>query len=101
MRRLDLIVNAGASYRGVALNDSDSMISLADVIVDGRIAPQAPGETPIELYKRAAELGNQNGERGYKALVAKAQWDIVLGLIAFLAVTTALSTIIGLSIFVF
>jgi hypothetical protein len=55
------------------------MISLADVIVDGRIAPQAPGETPIELYKRAAELGNQNGERGYKALVAKAQWDIVLG----------------------
>jgi hypothetical protein len=71
--RYDLGRAVAIFRRGVALNDSDSMISLADVIVDGRIAPQAPGETPIELYKRAAELGNQNGERGYKALVAKAQ----------------------------
>jgi TPR repeat protein len=71
--RYDLGKAVAIFRRGVALNDSDSMISLAGVIVDGRVAPQAPGETPIELYKRAAELGNQNAERGYKALVAKDQ----------------------------
>ena len=71
--RGDLGTAVALYRRGIALNDSDSMFSLADLIGDGRVAPQAPGETPIELYKRAADLGNQNGVRGYQAEVAKTQ----------------------------
>jgi hypothetical protein len=69
----DLTTAVAFYRRGIALNDSDSMFSLADLIGDKRVMPQAPGETPIELYKRAADLGNQNGVRGYQAEVAKAQ----------------------------
>jgi hypothetical protein len=59
--------------KGVDLGDSDSMVSLGDLIGDGRVAPMGPQENQIELYKRAAELGNQNGARGYQAELAKAQ----------------------------
>ena len=56
--------NAAALFRrGIALNDSDSMISLADLIGDYRVMPQSPEETPPELYRRAADLGNQIGVR--------------------------------------
>ncbi len=69
----DLATAVPIFRRGVALGDSDSMVSLADLIVDNRVMPQAPGEAPIELYRRAADLGNQNGVRGYQAKVAIAQ----------------------------
>lgn len=59
--------------KGVEAGDSDSMVSLGDLVGDGRVAPMGQQETPIELYKRAAELGNQNGARGYQAELAKAQ----------------------------
>ena len=66
--------NAVALFRrGIALNDSDSMISLADLISDNHVMPQSPQEAPIELYRRAADLGNQIGVRGYQAEVGKAQ----------------------------
>ncbi len=59
--------------KGVDLGDSDSMVSLGDLIGDGRVEPMGPQENQIELYKRAADLGNQNGVRGYQAELAKAQ----------------------------
>ena len=34
---------------------------------------QSPSETPLELYKRAADLGNENGTRAYQDELAKAQ----------------------------
>jgi TPR repeat protein len=71
--RGDLGTAVAIFRKGVALNDSDSMDSLADLINDGRVAPQGPDEAPIELYRRAAELGNEYGARGYQALVAKGQ----------------------------
>ena len=58
--------------KGLALGDSDSMVSLGDLIANGRVAPLGP-ESPIELYRRAAELGNQNGARGYQTEVARTQ----------------------------
>lgn len=58
---------------GVQLGDSDSMVSLADMIGDNEVAPAGPNETPIELYKRSADLGNANGARAYQALLISAQ----------------------------
>ena len=49
------------------------MLSLADQIEKGRVIPQGPNETPIELYKRAADLGNENGVRAYQTELANAQ----------------------------
>ncbi len=49
------------------------MLTLADLIEKGRVNPQGPNETPIELYKRAADLGNENGVRAYQAELAKTQ----------------------------
>jgi hypothetical protein len=59
--------------KGIELDDSDSMISLADLVENNQVMSQSPSETPLELYKRAAELGNQNAVRAYQAEVAKAQ----------------------------
>ena len=49
------------------------MLMLADLVEKGRVIPQGPNETPIELYKRAADLGNENGVRAYQAELANAQ----------------------------
>ena len=71
--RGDIDTAASLFRKGVALGDLDFMVSLGDLVGDGRVAPLAPNESPIELYRRAAELGNQNGARGYQAELAKAQ----------------------------
>jgi hypothetical protein len=71
--RGDLTTAVAIFRKGVSLADSDSMVSLADLIADGRVAPQGPEEAPIELYRRAAEIGNQYAIRGYQALVSKTQ----------------------------
>jgi hypothetical protein len=44
---------------GADLNDSDSMLSLAEMIDRGHAVPRSPTETKLELYHRAAQLGNQ------------------------------------------
>jgi TPR repeat protein len=59
--------------RGIELGDTDSMLTLAELIENGSVAPQNPNETPLELYKRAAELGNDNGARACQGELAKAQ----------------------------
>jgi hypothetical protein len=71
--RKDLATAVALWRKGVDLGDSDSMLTLADLIEKGRVNPQGPNETPIELYKRAADLGNENGARAYQAELAKAQ----------------------------
>jgi hypothetical protein len=71
--RKDLETAAVLWRKGIQLGDSDSMLSFADLIDKGRIIPSSPNETPFELYKRAAELGNENGVRAYQAEQAKAQ----------------------------
>jgi TPR repeat protein len=68
------IAKATAIFRlGAQLGDTDSMVSLADMIGDNEVVPTGPDETPLELYKRAAELGNPNGIRAYQAALANAQ----------------------------
>ena len=59
--------------KGIQSGDLDLMLSLADLIDKGRVIPIGPNETTLELYKRAAELGNQNGVRAYQAEQAKVQ----------------------------
>jgi hypothetical protein len=59
--------------KGVQLGDSDSMVSLADLIGDGLVIPEGPNETTLELYGRAAQLGNQNAVRAYQQALANAQ----------------------------
>jgi TPR repeat protein len=44
---------------GVDLNDSDSMVSLAEMIDRNYAAPRGPAETRLGLYHRAAQLGNK------------------------------------------
>jgi len=44
--------------RGVELDDPDSMMSLAEMIDQGRAVPRTPSETKIQLYARAARLGH-------------------------------------------
>ena len=44
------------------------MLTLAQLIENGSVTPQSPNETPLELYKRAADLGNENGARAYQQL---------------------------------
>ena len=45
--------------RGVDLGDSDSMVSLAEMIDRNYAFPRGPGETKLALYHRAAQLGNK------------------------------------------
>jgi hypothetical protein len=71
--RKDLATAVVLFRKGVELGDSDSMLSLADMIESGQVMPESPSETPLDLYKRAAELGNQNGIRAYQAELANAQ----------------------------
>jgi hypothetical protein len=44
---------------GVDLGDSDSMLSLAEMIDRNYAFPRGPGETKLALYHRAAQLGNK------------------------------------------
>jgi hypothetical protein len=69
----DLATAVPLYRKGVELDDSDSMISLADLVEKNQVMPQSPSETPLELYKRASELGNQNAVRAYQAELEKAQ----------------------------
>jgi tetratricopeptide (TPR) repeat protein len=71
--RKDLATAVVLFRKGVELGDSDSMLSLADLIENGQVTPENPNETPLELYKRAAGLGNQNGVRAYQAELTNAQ----------------------------
>jgi len=71
--RKDLATAISIFRRGIELGDSDSMISLADLVESNQVIPQTPSETPLKLYKRAAELGNQNAIRAYQDELAKAQ----------------------------
>jgi tetratricopeptide (TPR) repeat protein len=45
--------------KGVDLNDTDSMLSLAEMIDRGYAVPRRPAETKLALYHRAAQLGNK------------------------------------------
>jgi len=58
---------------GVQIGDSDSMISLADLLDKGLAVPASAQESAMELYKRAAELGNQNAVRAYQDEVMKVE----------------------------
>jgi TPR repeat protein len=71
--RKDIATATALFRKGAELDDSDSMISLADLIENNQVMPESPNETPLGLYKRAADLGNQNAIRGYQAEVANAQ----------------------------
>ena len=59
--------------RGVQAGDSDSMVSLAEMIERGYASPANPNEERLELYRRAAKLGNATAERAYQAEIAKGQ----------------------------
>jgi hypothetical protein len=48
--------------RGIQLGDSDSMVSLVEMINSGLTTPQNQSETPIALITRAAQLGNQQAQ---------------------------------------
>jgi TPR repeat protein len=49
--------------RGVQLGDSDSMVSLAEMIDRGRTVPMNSAETKIALYERAARLGHSGASQ--------------------------------------
>ena len=64
--------SAVASFRsGVQLNDSDSMVSLAEMIDRNHTAPRSPAETKLALYHRAAQLGNAAGSRAEQVELQK------------------------------
>jgi hypothetical protein len=71
--RNDLAAGVAILRQGVELGDSDSMLTLAELIENGAVTSQSPNETPLDLYKRAAELGNENAAQAYQAELAKAQ----------------------------
>lgn len=48
---------------GVDLDDSDSMLSLGEMISRNLYMPRGPSETKLALYHRAAQLGNAAGAR--------------------------------------
>src|SRR5215475_4166374 len=52
--------------RGVRAVDSDSMVSLAEMIDRGYTVPTNPSEEKLQLYRRAAELGNAAARRAYQ-----------------------------------
>jgi hypothetical protein len=51
--------------RGIALNDTDSMISLAEMIARGHTQARDPSETKLALYAKASQLGNQVASHAY------------------------------------
>jgi hypothetical protein len=57
--------------RGIQASDSDSMVSLAEMIDRKHTVPGGPSEEKLELYRRAAELGNGAAIRGYQDQVTK------------------------------
>jgi len=59
--------------RGVRAGDSDSIVSLAEMIDRGYTVPANPSEEKLELYRRAAELGNTVARRAYRVQIAKEQ----------------------------
>jgi len=59
--------------RGVQAGDSDSMVSLADMINRGYAVPANQSEEKLRLYRRAAELGNAVAIRAYQGEIAKEQ----------------------------
>jgi TPR repeat protein len=59
--------------RGVQAGDSDSMVSLAEMIDRGYTTPAHPSEEKLQLYRRAANLGNAVAARAYQAEIAKQQ----------------------------
>jgi tetratricopeptide (TPR) repeat protein len=63
---------AVAAFRsGVQLNDSDSMVSLAEMIDRNHAMPRAEAETKLALYRRAAALGNAAGARAEQVELQK------------------------------
>ena len=71
--RNDLARGVAVLRQGINKGDSYSMLTLATLIESGSVTPQSTNEYPLELYRRAAELGNENGERAYQAELDKAQ----------------------------
>lgn len=53
--------------RGVRAGDSDSMVSLAEMIERRYTIPANPSEEKLQLYGRAANLGNAVAMRAYQA----------------------------------
>jgi TPR repeat protein len=63
---------AVALFRGgVQAGDSDSMLSLAEMIERGHTVPANPSEQKLALYHRAADLGNAVAMRAYQDEIAK------------------------------
>jgi hypothetical protein len=60
---------------GVMLNDSDSMLSLAEMIDRNFTEPRNPAETKLALYHRAAQLGNEAGARAEQVELQKMNAD--------------------------
>jgi hypothetical protein len=58
---------------GVRAGDSDSMVSLAEMIERRHTAPSNPSEEKLQLYRRAAQLGNAAAMRAYDDEIAKEQ----------------------------
>jgi TPR repeat protein len=69
--RNDLPRAVGLFRRGIRAGDSDSMVSFAELVERGWVNPANSSESPLELYHRAAELGNQNGGRAYEQELAR------------------------------
>jgi TPR repeat protein len=64
---------------GTRLGDPDSMVSLAEMIDRGHVAPADQSEMKIALYSRAAALGHQSAQRALQveqAKEAKASQDL-------------------------
>jgi tetratricopeptide (TPR) repeat protein len=56
---------------GVQLNDSDSMVSLAEMIDRNHATPRTQAETKLALYNRAAALGNAAGTKAEQVELQK------------------------------
>jgi len=61
--RKDLTRAAALFRQGAQLDDTDSMLSLADMIERGEAVALNINETPVALHCRAAQLGNQSAVR--------------------------------------
>lgn len=62
----DYAAAVAAFRRGAQLGDSDSMVSLVEMIEQQRFVPQLPQETKLELYLRAAEAGHPGAANAYQ-----------------------------------
>ena len=56
--------------KGVRAGDPDAMLSLAEMISRGHTTPANATETPLELYRQAAQLGSADGAKAYNAQLA-------------------------------